>query len=52
MIKRYNEYSQSYKYDKKNIHRVTNMIKKGTKNGYSIKIGIKTETCHKSINDI
>jgi hypothetical protein len=39
-----------------NIHKVTNIIKrykndkngkKGTKNGYSIKIGIRTETCQK-----
>jgi hypothetical protein len=39
-LKGYKEYSQSYKYDKKNIHKVANMIK-STKNGYIIKIGIK-----------
>jgi hypothetical protein len=45
MIKRYEEYSQSYKYDKEGY---SEMIK-CTQNGYSIEIGIRTETCQKDI---
>jgi hypothetical protein len=40
MIIGYKEYSQNYKYNKKNIHKVTNTTK-GTKKRYNIKIGIK-----------
>jgi hypothetical protein len=54
MIKMYKEYSQSYKYDKEEYSHSYKYDKndKRYKNGYSIKIGIKTETCQKSINDI
>jgi hypothetical protein len=47
MIKRYKEYSQGYEYDTKGIN-----VMKRHKNGYSIKIGMRTETCQKSVNDI
>jgi hypothetical protein len=40
---------QNYKYDKKNQ---SYKCDEKVKNGYSIKIGIRTETCQKSINDI